>query len=254
MIIKIDDKYEKLYPFIEADGDNEEQNNIVVRSNSRRGNNYNDETDNNVNVEPDGDASDSNDYNNDDSDDAGNNEENDNDNNDEETNNDNNNDGGEGNDYNNEGNNDNDNADDGADGDQDNGDGGEGNDYNNEGNNEGGDGENPEDNNEENADNSTDNENTKRFSMYIKYTKLYNNLSVYIDKLKNVVSDDLVSNTTVRVVANNLEDLKTNLYDFMTIKFKTVDYIKILTFFETALSIVKLNFELLRNNKINIKH
>ena len=96
-------------------------------------------------------------------------------------------------------------------------------------------------------------EKRKKFNMYRRFIHLYNVIKTIIDKLKNVVKDDPVQNAVIKRVINNLTDVRDNMFDFMTVKYKSSSYVQILIFFETAISIVKLNFELVRNNKINLK-
>ena len=56
-----------------------------------------------------------------------------------------------------------------------------------------------------------------------------------------------------RIAKTETITLHDNMYDFMTIKYKAVSYVQILIYFETVLSVIRLNFELLKNNKINLK-
>lgn len=93
----------------------------------------------------------------------------------------------------------------------------------------------------------------KKYHMYKRFMHLYNLLEVFIDKCRNIVKPDAAQNAVIKTVANNLTDLYDNLFDYMTIKYKSATYIQVLLYFETAISVIQLNFELLKNNKINLK-
>jgi hypothetical protein len=96
-------------------------------------------------------------------------------------------------------------------------------------------------------------EKTKKYSMYRRFLHLYNVIDSIIERIQSVVKNDPVQNTVIKTVTNNLVDLKDNTFDFMTVRYRKSSYVQILIFFETAISVVRLNFELLRNNKINLK-
>lgn len=112
---------------------------------------------------------------------------------------------------------------------------------------EGGDGSGEETSDEDKA------EAYKKLHMYKRYMHLYNLLEVIIEKCRNIVKPDATQNAVIKTVANNLSDLYDNLFDYMTIKYKSASYVQILLYFETAISVIQLNFELLKNNKINLK-
>lgn len=96
-------------------------------------------------------------------------------------------------------------------------------------------------------------ENNKKYHMYKRFMHLYNLLEVFIDKSRNIVKPDASQNAVIKTFANNLTDLYENMFDFMTIRYKSSSYVQILIYFETIISTVRLNFELLKNNKINLK-
>ena len=75
----------------------------------------------------------------------------------------------------------------------------------------------------------------------------------FLEKLRSIVTSNPVDNSVIKVVINNFNDLRDNMYDYMTIRFKDESYVQILIYFETIISIIKLNFELLRNNHIKLK-
>lgn len=93
----------------------------------------------------------------------------------------------------------------------------------------------------------------KKYNMYTRYLHLYNNINSMLEKLKDVVKNDVAENAVIKTVTNNLISLKNNMYDFMILKYKTASYMEILIYFETSINCIRLNFELLRNNKIKLK-
>jgi hypothetical protein len=97
------------------------------------------------------------------------------------------------------------------------------------------------------------NEKIKKFHMYKRFLRLYNSIDSFLEKIQDVVKNDATQNAVIKTVTNNLKDIHDAMYDYMTIRYKSQSYVQILIYFETVISIVKLNFELLRNNKINLK-
>lgn len=96
-------------------------------------------------------------------------------------------------------------------------------------------------------------EKRKKYHMYKRFLHLYNVIDSFIEKLRSVVSDNSIDNVVTKTVADNLTDVHSALYDYMVIKYKKESYVQILIYFETVISIIRLNFELLRNNHINLK-
>ena len=94
---------------------------------------------------------------------------------------------------------------------------------------------------------------TKKYHMYKRFVHLYNVLQSLIERCRNVIKNDPFQNTVIKTVVNNLSDIYDNLFDYMTIKYKSATYVQVLIYFENAISAIRLNFELLRNNKINLK-
>ena len=111
--------------------------------------------------------------------------------------------------------------------------------------------ETPSENSPENPEDAD--ERLKKYHMYKRYMNLYNIIDTFIEKLRNIVKSNAVENAVIKRVYNNLTDVHTNMFDYMTIKFKKASYVEVLIYFETVISIVRLNFELIRNNKINLK-
>jgi hypothetical protein len=96
-------------------------------------------------------------------------------------------------------------------------------------------------------------EKQKKFHMYKRFLRLYNSIEDFLDKIQGVVKNDATQNAVIKTVYNNLSDVHDNMFDYITIRYKTQTYVQVLIYFETVISIVKLNFELLRNNKINLR-
>ena len=96
-------------------------------------------------------------------------------------------------------------------------------------------------------------EKIKKYHMYTRFVHLYNVLDSMIEKCRDVVKPDATQNAIIKTVINNMTDVHDNMFDFMTIKYKSATYVQILFYYETVISVIKLNFELLRNNRINLK-
>ena len=109
------------------------------------------------------------------------------------------------------------------------------------------------------SDNQTDDasapsaDDRKKYNLYLRFLKLIDMIDSFTDKLRNVVKDDPVQNAVLSKVVDNLTELHDTMYEYMTVKFITAKYVEALIYFETTISVVKLNFELIRNNKINLK-
>ena len=109
------------------------------------------------------------------------------------------------------------------------------------------------------SDNQTDDasapsaDDRKKYNLYLRFLKLIDMIDSFTDKLRNIVKDDPVQNAVLSKVVDNLTELHDTMYEYMTVKFITAKYVEALIYFETIISVVKLNFELIRNNKINLK-
>jgi len=119
-----------------------------------------------------------------------------------------------------------------------------------------------EDNTDDTDDNTTDEEDTseentedsqKRYTMYLRYLRLYDVLNNITEKLKYIVKDDPDENAVIIKVTDNLNTIKSAMFDYMIMKFKSAQYVEILIYFETVINCIRLNFELIRNNKIVLK-
>lgn len=113
--------------------------------------------------------------------------------------------------------------------------------------------QNDSDNSDDTQSEEDKNEALKKYHLYKRFLHLYNIIESFIEKIRNVVKSDSTQNAVIKTVTNSLTDLTENMFDFMTIRYKSASYVQVLIYFETVISIVKLNFELLRNNKINLK-
>lgn len=98
-----------------------------------------------------------------------------------------------------------------------------------------------------------DGERRKKYSLYLRYLKLYNMIDTFSEKIRNVVKDDASQNAVINKVVDNLNNLYDGMYEYMTIKFMNSSYMECVIYFETIINCIRLNFELLRNNKINLK-
>lgn len=110
-----------------------------------------------------------------------------------------------------------------------------------------------DDNTEDNVDTTNDADRAKKYSLYLRYLKLYDMINTFSEKIRNVVKDDASQNAVINKVVDNLNDLYDGMYEYMTIKFMNSSYMEAVIYFETVINCIRLNFELLRNNKINLK-
>lgn len=93
----------------------------------------------------------------------------------------------------------------------------------------------------------------RKFHMYSRFQHLYNVIETFVEKLRDVVKDDPTQNAVIKRVTTNFANLYDNLYDFMMVKFSRASYVELLVYMEQAVAICKLNFELLKNNRIELK-
>ena len=93
----------------------------------------------------------------------------------------------------------------------------------------------------------------RKFHMYSRFQHLYNVIETFVEKLRDVVKDDPTQNAVIKRVTTNFTNLYDNLYDFMMVKFSRASYVELLVYMEQAVAICKLNFELLKNNRIELK-
>lgn len=95
-------------------------------------------------------------------------------------------------------------------------------------------------------------EKIKKYHMYKRFIRLYNVIGGFIEKLHGIVKNDPSQNAVIKTVSNSFTELYNNMFDYMTIKYRSTTYIQIWIYYQTVISIVQLNFELLRNNKVFI--
>lgn len=93
----------------------------------------------------------------------------------------------------------------------------------------------------------------RKFHMYGRFTHLYEVIENINEKLRDIVKDDPTQNAVIKRVTGNFNTLHDNLYDFMMVRFQKSSYVELLIYMENALAIAKLNLELLRNNRIELK-
>lgn len=103
------------------------------------------------------------------------------------------------------------------------------------------------------GNNSNKGEALRKFHMYARFQHLYNVIETFIEKLRDIVKDDPAQNAVIKRVVTNFDNLHDNLYDFMMVKFARASYVELLVYMEQAVAICKLNFELLKNNRIELK-
>lgn len=96
-------------------------------------------------------------------------------------------------------------------------------------------------------------ESTKRYNLFRELIYLYNSNKSFISKLENIVRDDIEGNSIVNITVNKLRDVEEIMFEFMTIKFMNSTYIEALTFYESILAVIKLNFQILKNNEPYLK-
>ena len=96
-------------------------------------------------------------------------------------------------------------------------------------------------------------EQEKKFNFYKIYMNVYNALENMIETLKSCVKNNPVENVVIEQVTTNLSDMKEILYDYMIVKYPTESYPAILSYYETIIIGMKLQIEILKNNKISLK-
>lgn len=108
------------------------------------------------------------------------------------------------------------------------------------------------DDTENQGDEATENDaqtNIRKYNLYRDYIRLYNSIGSYIEKLETSRPDNIESNIVINSVLNKLHRTKDSLYEYMTIKYTDASYLASLMFFQQAISVVRLCFSLIRNNK-----
>lgn len=115
--------------------------------------------------------------------------------------------------------------------------------------------ENEDDSDEEDStdDSESSADSQKRYTMYLRYLRLYDVLCSMIEKLRYIVKDDPNENAVIIKIIDNFNNIKMTMFDYMVMKFKSEQYVEILIYFETIVNCIRLNFELIRNNKIILK-
>lgn len=96
-------------------------------------------------------------------------------------------------------------------------------------------------------------ERQKRYNMYQELMYLYNSNKAFISKLENIIRDDIESNAVINTVVGKLRDIDDIMFEFMTVRFMSTNYVEILTFYHSILSAIRLNFQMIKNNKEYLK-
>lgn len=92
---------------------------------------------------------------------------------------------------------------------------------------------------------------TRKYNLYKEFMSLYNACDNYIAKLENILRNDYDENQIIRIVVNNLREIKDIVADYMTIRFQINTYVQSLLFYQKMIVAVQLVFNLLKS--INMK-
>lgn len=87
---------------------------------------------------------------------------------------------------------------------------------------------------------------TRKYNLFKEFMALYNACENYISKLENILKDDTIVNQIIMVCTNNLREVKSILYDYMTIKFPVNSYVQSLLFYQKMIASVQLVFAMLK--------
>lgn len=93
----------------------------------------------------------------------------------------------------------------------------------------------------------TDQDATRKYKLYLEYMSLYNSLSNYISKLEKIVRDDPEDNRIIGYCTKKFRDLKTLIFDYVTIKIVQNNYIQNLLFYEKLVASTQLVLKVLSN-------
>lgn len=87
---------------------------------------------------------------------------------------------------------------------------------------------------------------TRKYNLFKEFMALYNACENYISKLENILKDDTTVNQIIMVCTNNLREIKSILYDYMTIKYPVNSYVQSLLFYQKMIASVQLVFAMLK--------
>ena len=131
------------------------------------------------------------------------------------------------------------------------------------------DNDNSNDSENQNSDNSSDKDQKERYRKYNLFKDFINmreNISAYITRLDNTVSDSIECNRLYKDIINRFKNLNTLAYDYMIIKFNNATYFESFLFYQRMKAAIQFNIDLLgkirkkeeklfksKNNKIKNK-
>lgn len=109
------------------------------------------------------------------------------------------------------------------------------------------------DNTEDDQDESSEDTQTQKYNLYREFMRLYSSIKRYISKLENTVKDDINGNMVIINVTKKLREIQELIYEYLTVKFHSIEYAEALLYFHTCIETIELTFKLLKNNEIFIK-
>ena len=95
---------------------------------------------------------------------------------------------------------------------------------------------------------------TRKYLLFENYVSLVNSINNYITKLESTMGDDMNENKIIKTVTSKLREIHDLCYDFMTMKFEISTYVQSLLFFQNAVIMIQLVFDLLEKTKKKIKN
>lgn len=121
------------------------------------------------------------------------------------------------------------------------------------------DGDTGDDSTEDNLDDGTNNEEdnsdekVQKYNLYREFMRLYASTKKYENKLSNMVKDSIEGNMVISNVTKKLSEIKKLIYEYLTIKFHSVEYAEALLYFHTCVESIELLLKIIKNNETFIK-
>lgn len=91
----------------------------------------------------------------------------------------------------------------------------------------------------------TDQDSTRTYKLYLEYTSLYNSVNNYVSKLEKVVRDEPADNKIVNYCTRKFRDIRTIIFDYVTVKYTQNNYIQNLLFYEKLVAMTQLVLKVL---------
>lgn len=91
---------------------------------------------------------------------------------------------------------------------------------------------------------------TRKFNLFKDFMSLYNSVSNYISRLESNVYDVSEINHIHMRAVDNFQEIKTLLYDYMTIKFEASTYVQSLVFYNQIVAAIQAIFNFINGKKI----